>query len=112
MPYFYYKPPQVFDADPREGPTTGGTEVIIYGSKFQSNKNITCKFGDKIVRGILVDSNRITCITPAVERAGFVPLTIQYEGEKYSSETIKFLYYETPEVFGVTPTCGPVTGFT
>ena len=34
IPYFYYKPPQVFDADPREGPTRGGTEVIIFGSKF------------------------------------------------------------------------------
>lgn len=35
IPYFYYKPPQVFDADPREGPTTGGTEVIVFGNKFK-----------------------------------------------------------------------------
>ena len=34
IPYFYYKPPQAFDAEPREGPTRGGTEVIIYGNKF------------------------------------------------------------------------------
>jgi hypothetical protein len=32
--YYYYKPPQVFDADPREGPISGGTEVLVFGSKF------------------------------------------------------------------------------
>lgn len=112
VPYYYYKPPQVFDAEPREGPTTGGTEVLVFGNKFQEHKNITCKFGAKMTKGTWVDSNRITCVSPAVERAGYVPLTISYEGEKYSSETVKYLYYETPEISSVTPTCGPVTGYT
>ena len=112
VPYHYYKPPQVFDADPREGPISGGTEVLVFGNKFQDHKNITCKFGTKITRGIYVDSNRITCVSPPVERAGYVPLTIQYEGEKYSSDTVKYLYYETPEVSSISPTCGPVTGYT
>ena len=86
--------------------------MLVFGSKFQEHKNISCKFGTKTTRGTFLDSNRIVCPSPAVERAGFVPLTIQYEGEKYSSETIKYLYYETPEIVGVYPTCGPVTGFT
>ena len=34
VPYFYYKPPTVYDAEPREGPTYGGTEVTIFGSRF------------------------------------------------------------------------------
>ena len=110
--YYYYKPPQVFDADPREGPTSGGTEVLVFGNKFKEQKNITCKFGAKLVKGIYIDSNRITCIAPSVERAGYVPLTISYEGEKYSSETVKYLYYDSPEVYTITPTCGPVTGYT
>jgi hypothetical protein len=49
---------------------------MVFGNKFQSGKNITCKFGDKAVRGALYDANRIICTSPAVERAGFVPLTI------------------------------------
>lgn len=112
IPYFYYKPPQVFDADPREGPTRGGTEVIIFGSKFQQGKNITCKFGAKTTRGVFIDTNRISCLSPPVERAGFVPLSIAYEGEKYDSDTIKYLYYDTPELKSFYPTCGPVTGYT
>jgi hypothetical protein len=45
-PYYYYRPPQVFDIDPREGPTKGGTVVTVYGNKFKDSKNITCKFGE------------------------------------------------------------------
>lgn len=56
VPYFYYKPPLVFDADPREGPTRGGTEVIIFGNKYQTGKNIICKFGSKSVRGTIIDT--------------------------------------------------------
>jgi IPT/TIG domain len=112
IPYFYYKPPQVFDADPREGPTRGGTEVVVFGAKFQQGKNITCKFGAKTTRGTYIDSNRISCVSPPVERAGYVPLSIAYEGEKYDSDTIKYLYYDTPELKSFYPTCGPVTGYT
>ncbi len=55
VPYFYYKPPQVFDVEPREGPTKGGTHVTVLGNKFKIGKNITCKFGNKITRGIYID---------------------------------------------------------
>ncbi len=112
VPYFYYRPPQVFDVDPREGPTKGGTHVTVFGNRFKDSKNITCKFGEKLVRGTFLDTNRILCVSPAVERPGYVPLTISYEGERYSSETVKYLYYETPEIYNITPTCGPVTGYT
>jgi hypothetical protein len=39
-------------------------------------------------------------------------LSISYEGEKYTSDSIKFLYYDTPEIYGISPVCGPVTGYT
>jgi hypothetical protein len=65
-----------------------------------------------MTRGTIIDSNRISCISPTVERPGYVPLTIAYEGEKYTSETLKYLYYDTPEIAGFSPTCGPVTGYT
>ncbi len=112
VPYFYYKPPQVFDCDPREGPTKGGTKVIVLGNKFKEGKNITCRFGNKIVRGKFLTSTKIECISPKAEHPGYVPLTISYEGERYSSETVKYLYYETPVLDKILPTCGPVTGYT
>ena len=33
-PYFYYRPPKIFDIEPREGPTKGATEIEIFGSNF------------------------------------------------------------------------------
>ena len=108
VPYYYYRPPQVFDIDPREGPTKGGTKVIVFGTKFKDSKNITCRFGNQPVHGTWLDSSRIQCVSPPTDKPGYVPLTISYEGERYSSETVKYLYYDTPEVYNITPTCGPV----
>ena len=59
-----------------------------------------------------MDQKRILCVSPKVERAGYVPLTISYEGERYSSEQVKYLYYDSTEIYNITPTCGPVTGYT
>ena len=112
VPYYYFRPPTVFDIDPREGPTKGGTEVTVYGDRFKPSKNVNCKFGDKLTKGTFLDQNRILCVSPQVERAGYVPLTISYEGERYSSEQVKYLYYDSPEIYNITPTCGPVTGYT
>ena len=112
VPYFYYKPPQVFDVDPREGPTKGGTKVLVLGNRFKEHKNITCKFGNKVTRGTFLSTTKIECVSPAVEHPGYVSLTISYEGERYSSESVKYLYYETPTLTSITPTCGPVTGYT
>lgn len=59
-----------------------------------------------------MDQSRISCVSPPTDKPGYVPLTISYEGERYSSETVKYLYYETAEVLNILPTCGPVTGYT
>jgi hypothetical protein len=42
VPYYYYKPPKIYDVQPREGPTRGGTVVIITGSEFMTDKRIVC----------------------------------------------------------------------
>lgn len=110
--YYYYAPPEVFEIDPREGPTRGGTKVYVWGDKFRPDKNITCTFGEKSVRGKWLSKTEILCVSPPVEQPGIVPLTISYEGEKYASSPVDYLYYDTPEVFNITPTCGPVTGYT
>jgi len=39
----------VYDADPKEGPTSGGTNVTVFGSKFKTDKKIICQFGSKSV---------------------------------------------------------------
>jgi len=33
---YFFKTPIVLDVDPREGPTKGGTEVFVYGDRFNN----------------------------------------------------------------------------
>ena len=54
---YFFKTPIVYDIDPREGPTKGGTEVIVFGDRFNASGIITCKFGNKTVKGIYLSSS-------------------------------------------------------
>ena len=110
--YYYYAPPYIFTARPLVGPTEGGTEVMVIGSNFNDTGEIKCMFGNKIVDGTFVDYNHIKCISPPVENPGEVPLTVALEGNKFSTQSVWFLYYETPVVYNITPPCGPFDGYT
>jgi hypothetical protein len=112
IPYYYFRPPKLYDVDPREGPTKGGTEVTIYGDDFKERKKIRCNFGNKWTRGKWMAKNKVKCTSPPVDQPGFVPLTISYDGEHDTSQAVQFLYYETPIVASIEPSCGPVTGYT
>lgn len=116
VPYFYYKPAKIHNIDPREGPTRGGTVVMVYGDEFQPGKKVNCNFGDQQVKGKYVGMGQIKCVAPKVEKSGIVKLTISYEGEdeKMASEAKDYLYYDTPGISagGVKPECGPFSGYT
>jgi len=57
--YYYYKPPYVFDLEPWQGPTTGGTNVVFVGTNFKENQLVQCKFGDQISPGKYISSHNI-----------------------------------------------------
>jgi hypothetical protein len=112
--YFYYKPPKIYDVTPKEGPTRGGTEVIVTGAEFMTDKNIICQYGSIKTRGKLISTSAVKCLSPPVDLPGPVPLLITYEGDgaKFGSEAAEFLYYETPIVDSIEPACGPTYGYT
>ena len=72
--YRYYKPPFLFDAEPSQGPVSGGTRVTVVGSNFNNTGNLTCKFGRKEVAAEFVSSSEIRCAAPAVREPGLVDL--------------------------------------
>lgn len=109
--YHYYKPPFLFDAEPNQGPTKGGTKTKIVGSNFTDTGNITCRFGDKTVPATRLSSSEITCVSPPTTKPGEVDLVIQiYAG--LDSASVSFLYYKGAEVRNVSPSCGPLSGYT
>lgn len=54
---YFFKSPIVYDIDPREGPTKGGTEVIVFGDRFNGSANISCKFGNKTTKGYYISTS-------------------------------------------------------
>ena len=109
--YYYYKPPFLFDVQPRQGPVRGGTNVTVIGTNFNKTGNITCRFGTKTVPGEWRSSSEIRCTAPQYPQPGPVELSISFLKGLYSSP-VTYLYYETPIVTDVNPPCGPEQGYT
>ena len=114
VPYYYYKPPKIYEMIPREGPTKGGTNVTIFASEFKKTKHILCVFDGVKTRAKWISSSEIECITPKWPSPVSVPVWVIYEedGDKSKSTTLPFLYYENPEVHSLEPPCGPTYGYT
>lgn len=114
VPYYYYKPPKIYDMQPREGPTKGGTHLRIFAAEFKKNKHILCVFDGVKTRAKLISTSEIECVSPKWPEPKNVPVWVIYEedGDKSRSTSIPFLYYETPEVHSLEPPCGPTYGYT
>jgi len=82
---YFFKTPIVYDIDPREGPTKGGTEVMVYGDRFNGSAPITCRFGNQTVKGHYISTSMIKCVSPKTDKPGFVKLQVSNGYEKYSS---------------------------
>jgi hypothetical protein len=58
-----------------------------------------------------ISSSEITCISPPQDHPGEVDVVIQvYAG--LDSSSVSFLYYKGAEVHKVSPSCGPMSGYT
>lgn len=95
--FYYYKPPLVFDVTPREGPVKGGTKVTVSGTNFADTGTIRCSFGGNEVPGKFLSSSEVECVSPLVEKPGFVDLKLAFEDDMWSTP-VKYLYYDIPKI--------------
>ena len=109
--FYYYKPPHLFDVSPRLGPLKGGNTVTVTGTNFQDTDEVRCKFGNIVTDGHYQSASEITCVVPPGIEPGWVDLKIAQKASMWSSP-VKFLYYETPAIESIEPTCGPDFGYT
>lgn len=63
----YHSDLSITSLNPRHGPAEGSTLVNVTGSYFRKDGNIACRFGEIVVPGVYVSSNRITCWAPPLE---------------------------------------------
>lgn len=61
----------------------GGTEVNIWGNKYEKNKNITCFFGNNTVPAKYVSKSHLICQSPLVMDPGIYKLIVKYENDRF-----------------------------
>ncbi len=111
--FYYYRPPFVYDIEPLMGPVSGGTVVHVHGSNFEDTGTIRCKFGENTVPGEYVNVNELTCASPRTDKPGYVTFQVAVHEDDFSSpDLFKYLYYDTPIIKYIEPTCGPERGYT
>ncbi len=108
--FTYIFQPSILAVSPAEGPTTGGTEVII-GGEYLSNATAV-NFGGTIVSPPYTANNdtSITLNSPAGS-AGTVAIAVRTAG---GTDTLQagFIYVTAPTVTGLSPDQGSVNGGT
>lgn len=109
--YIQLGAPRIDSVDPDRGLTAGGTTVTVTGKRFTFAADMTVFFGDDPATGITVVNPRtLTCVTPA-HAAGLVDITLS---TSFGSDSLidGFTYYDPPELTGIAPVHGTVSGGT
>ena len=112
--FIYYNPPKILDAEPLIGPVQGGTEVNLWGSQFEKRRNITCFFNEHQVQARYVSKQHLVCSSPEVQEPGEVKLIVKYQNDRFESDVLTYTYFANPVLNEdpLSPSCGPVEGFT
>lgn len=72
-----------------------------------------CKFGNKVVRGIFVQTVRIVCRAPSSDNIeSAVPLYVSLNGVDFVKTNFTYSYYEPLELYSMKPMSGSIAGGT
>ena len=69
----------VYEVEPSKGSTAGGTTVTVMGTDLVGGREVSCLFGEKRVKGEVVNVTRVVCVAPGHEE-GLVDVRLQEEG--------------------------------
>ncbi|MEV6006106.1 IPT/TIG domain-containing protein [Streptomyces sp. NPDC051976] len=105
--YTYAPTPTLSSIAPSQGPTAGGTTVVLTGTGLTGTTAVT--FGSTPATSFTVNSaTQITAVTPA--GTGAVPVTATTVGG--TSGAVFFYYLNAPSLASVAPSQGPASGGT
>lgn len=97
----------VDSVSPPEGPLAGGQAVIVSGHGFMTHDgtSVQCRFGSKVVSGVVGNDTAVGCVTPAGVDAGAVPVSVSLDGGKtWSAESDATYTYDKAGC--PSPNCG------
>lgn len=109
--YVYVNEPRIIAIVPSRGPATGGTNVRIFGSGFQSQNHLDCCFDGISSNATFVSSEEIICETPQAHNRNGEIVAVSV-GCTHDANTIAFEYMKTQIVTEIYPSYGPNAGGT
>ena len=98
---------------PSYGSHRGGMTVTVFGMEFTgpSPSSVSCRFGPEVVRGNLLTSSSISCLSPS-QGVGTVQFSAANNAFDFSPDTLSFTVLPDASVQEITPSKGPVLGGT
>ena len=111
--FTYFEMPRVTRVRPQQGSAQGGTNVIVYGSGFQSSEHLACRFddGSAFEQARWINSSSIECRAPS-HHPGKVNLRVTNDGIVHSSRFVVFEYMSMLNLLSSSPPIGPKQGGT
>ena len=94
---------------PRMGPVKGGTDVALTMRDPRRHVDLRCVFDGRKVTPTSVMASTIVCKSPR-HRRGEVTVEVWSESGGLSGTGFKYSFTGIAEIFGVTPSVGPVKG--
>ena len=95
---------------PTHGPVHGGTRLSLFGSHFDRNGRVLCRFAGATADASFQSPGQLTCLTPAKTVEGDT-VSIILDGIGAQGQH-RFSYYTPPVVSALVPPCGPRWGGT
>lgn len=112
----YTLPHEVHSIHPTYGSYEGSTSVIVQGSKFSENSELSCHFGLISVPAVFINTEKIKCSSPpfiTVGRNDTVSFKVCSDGDECAGENyIYYKYIPAPRIIQIDPLHGPLGGGT
>jgi hypothetical protein len=109
--YYYRKGAYVTNIIPNKAPASGGSIILVEGLNFTNSRDLSCRFGEVVVRAIWHSTKEIRCNCPR-----HVPSSVVFEvsnnGVDFSSSGKQFKFLASASVTAISPTHGPEDGGT
>ena len=121
--YTYYDTPIIHFIEPTCGPTSGFTQITVYGENFPVgySNHVKCLFNGEIkTDATIMDYNVLKCDSPplptktGLEESSVLTynLTVLVNENDESGPIQQFYYYRSPVISGISPIMGGVDGDT
>jgi len=116
--FAYTQIPIVESLFPVQGPTRGGTQIVITGRNFIRSSSLSCHFGlgsDMIVPvSNFINSTRIVCVSPGTMYSSRVILRVTNNGvledNDFADSGPVYSYDKEMIITSVIPPAGPISG--